>query len=462
MIVTERSNESYVVMAQLQILKLLVDNPDLHLKGITGASFPQSKFESVYEAIRNLRDAGEDINPTSLFREANKLNDQIDIYTINNVFEQKVSKSNLDGALSVLYGASIKHRINNLTDKIKEVASSNNPVDIPALTMYEYEMQEILSSTYNTSESKDFSRLFDDYIGELSERKKGLTFPFNDTFLDTHLAKKAAPGQIITIAGATGTGKSIYGLHLMNGLVNTDVPCMYFSPEMDEMSTMDRWMAMRNALTIDKLYSVGNDMDGIIKIAQQQKEDLKDKPFRFIDSTSIALDKIRYYIKEFKLAYNVKYLIVFIDLLTQVQEFIETKGKSGTNLPILIEQGINKMNGIAKEENVCIVGIVQVNRETDSAKVRTIEDLQLLRPTKNNIKNASAIAERSRTVLSVFRAKHYADQFLKDDPEAQFIPDILETQVLKQNMGRVGDIGKYNFNGPTFTLHELIEEKEGE
>jgi replicative DNA helicase len=191
-----------------------------------------------------------------------------------------------------------------------------------------------------------------------------------------------------------------------------------------------------------------------------EKKDLQAKAFRFIDEPDITLGMIQHHIREFKMAYGVDYLIVFVDLITQVREFIDTKGKGNTNLATLIEQGVNKLNVIAKKENVCIIAFAQMNREADSAKVRSIEDLQQLRPTRNNIKNSGAIAERSRTVLSVFRERYYADQLLPNDPEVQFIPDVIEIQVLKQNMGKVGSIGKYNFNGPTFTLHELIENNE--
>ena len=317
--------------------------------------------------------------------------------------------------------------------------------------------QEALSSSYKQTESKDFSVLLDDYTLELEERKKGLHYPFNDTYLDTTLVKKAAPGQIILLAGATGTGKSIYGLHLMSGLVNSGIPCMYFSPEMDEISTMDRWMAMRRKIPISEWYSSGASMDSLIGIVKEEKELLKGSMFRFIDSPDIGLDKILHFIRDFKAAYKVNYAIIFIDLITQVKEFLDTQGNKSSTLPTIIEKAINKVNEMAKKEDVCIVAIAQMNRDTDSAKVATVQDLQKLRPTRNNIKNSSALAERSRTVLSIFREKYYADTLLPNDPDTLIMPDVLEVQVVKQNMGKSGGIGKYNFNGPTFELNELLE-----
>jgi replicative DNA helicase len=189
---------------------------------------------------------------------------------------------------------------------------------------------------------------------------------------------------------------------------------------------------------------------------------LKDKAFRFIDEPDITLEQIHHHIREFKLAYKVDYLIVFVDLITQVREFMDMSSNKNASLPTIMEKAINKVNAIAKKENVCIVAIAQMNRDADSAKITTMQDIDKLRPTLNTIKNSAALAERSRAVLSVFRAKYYSDRYLPNDEEAREEPDVLEIQVVKQNMGRVGNIGKYNFNGPTFKLNVLMEGNDDE
>ena len=457
----ERTNETFVLIAQLQILKLLAEGSEhKSLKDIGSDSFSSPKFKALYLAIHILKKAEETITPASLLREANQIDSNVDMSTVQTLFQQKVDDSNVLGALNSLKDSMAKYKISKILDTLREQMDSQESLNTVRVSSLNYSIQEIIGTTYNQSTSKDFTSLLTSYEAELVERRKGLRFNFNDRFLDTHMAKKAAPGQIITIAGATGTGKSIYGLHLMSGLVNTDVPCMYVSPEMDEISTMDRWMAMRNEIPIEEWNQVGHGMDALIKLVQKEREALKDKAFRFIDKPDISLDTIQHFIREFKITYGVDYLVVFIDLITQVKEFIDTRGKGNTSLPTLIEQGVNKLNEIAKGENVCIVAIAQMNREADSAKVEIQEDLQKLRPTRNNIKNSAAIAERSRTVLGLFREKYYADQHFPNSPEVtNFIDDVLEVQILKQNMGRVGEIGTYNFNGPTFTLNEFIAER---
>jgi hypothetical protein len=42
------------------------------------------------------------------------------------------------------------------------------------------------------------------------------------------------------------------------------------------------------------------------------------------------------------------------------------------------------------------------------------------------------------------------------------MPDIMEVQILKQSMGDVGLVGKYNFNGPTCLCQMLEDQQEEE
>ena len=109
---------------------------------------------------------------------------------------------------------------------------------------------------------------------------------------------------------------------------------------------------------------------------------------------------------------------------------------------------MNELNALAKSENVHIIGVAQFNRGTDTGKVTSIESIQNFRPTANDIKNSSALLERARLVLSVFRAKPYAVKYLVDShgdpfPEVNDMEDYLELQVLKNSSGEVGKIYKY-------------------
>ena len=451
-----RKNADYIIAAELQILKLYVIHPEMEWKHLTVSSFPHKQGKALYKAINILHETKESVTQASLFREANRLDDSIDLSLVETLMEYEVDLSNHNKAMEALKEGSTKSTLHHIFEKADELTTSFDTLDPTALSAFLYEAQDAIANSGRKVIAKTLEEMISDYEEEMNLRKLGRYHPFNDSFLDRRLLKRAAPGQVILCAGATGTGKSIYGLKLINGMVNTNIPCMYFSLEMDEISTMDRWMAMRSGIEIEEWYKSGATLDPLFKVLAREKSALINKPFRFIDEPSISLSVMRQMIQEFKMTYKVNYLVVYVDLITQVQEFMDIKSSRG-NLPTAIEMAVNQLNAMAKKENVCFVCFAQMNREADSTKVEEIADLDKLRPTLNNVKNSNALGERARTVVSVFRTKYYASRYLPDDPETQGMPDILEIQILKQNMGVVGVRGKYLFTGPTFSLMEIDE-----
>lgn len=452
-----RDNEDFIAVAEYQVLKLLIDNPGITIKELSIDSFPHKKARAVYKALNLLQDGGEEINEGSLLREANRLDSTVDQSMIRQVMAYKTDMTNLQSAVSTLRGGSVKYRLGKVLSKIKEKIESPDSVDATSLSGLLFEAQEAIATGNKRYITKTIAECIDDYKQELALRRAGRYYNFNDPFLDSVLTKRAAPGQVILLAGATGTGKSAYGLNLITNMIEADIPCMYFSLEMDTVSTMDRFMAMRTEIPVAEWYKTGTEIDPLMKILDDTKEEIGDRRYEFVDDPTIGLDAIQHLIREFKIKHKIDYACIYIDLITQVKEFIDLKTSKGT-LATTIEMAVNRLNAIAKKENVCIVAIAQMNRDADSTRINDLTQLNSLRPTLNNVKNSGALGERSRVVLSVFRPKYYAERLFPDNDDVEFMPDELEVQVLKQSMGKVGVIGRYNFNRPTFVCRLLTEE----
>ena len=454
----DRINEDYLVSAEYQILKLFVDTPTMLDSPFDPDILLHKTARVVYDAIRKLHEAKESITEQSLLRVAGELDDRITAVTIRSIFMVQADLSNFIPAVKTLERGSIKHRINTKLTELQALTETVEDVDQSKLDAILYDMQTISRSAGQQKKAKTIEHLLDTYIQELRNRQVGKYYHFNDMFLDATLTRKASPGQVIVIGAATGAGKSTYGLNLINGLVNMNRPCMYFSLEMDEIATMDRWLALRLGIPVEEFYGDSATLEKIISKIETEKTILSNKPFKFIDDPDISLDNLVHLIQEFKSEYRQEYVCVFIDLVTMVKEFSMT-GSGGT-LANQIEFSVNRLNAIAKRENICVVAIVQMNRETDKEKVDDIEDIpKKYRPTLSQIKNSNALGERARVVLSVFRKKYYAERLFPDDPTVAADPDVLEVQLLKQSQGAVGKIGYYMFDGPSFSVKpiELVE-----
>ena len=161
-------------------------------------------------------------------------------------------------------------------------------------------------------------------------------------------------------------------------------------------------------------------------------------------------------IKEYKQRTKNDYVFVVIDLLTMVKEFSKANG----NMAQSIEVAMNQLHAIAKAEKVHILGVVQFGRNADNTKIHSIEELDNLRPSLNDIKNANAIAERSRVVLGLFHPKNYVDKYLVpiNAPGSEDFEDTIEVQILKNSQGSVGKVFKYMAISEQFKLIPIEEE----
>jgi replicative DNA helicase len=446
----KRTNDNHISSAEYQILKLMVLNPDLDIKNLTSSNLPHKKSRILMSAIQHLQDNSEAVNELSLFRVCNQKDPEFDLGIVRNLLSVEVEDSNFDNAYELLRKSAIRSKAGRILHNLLDHVESQDDLNLESISSALYNAQETLSTSGGKKVmSKTLLECIDEYELDLLQRQLGKYYPFFDPFLDGHLLKKGAPGQVILAAGSTGTGKSVYALNIINGLVNNNVPCMYFSLEMDRESTMDRWLANRLGIPVTEFYKTGREMDPTISLVRKERESVSDRSFRFIDDPSISLATIVRLIREFKMTYKTDYAMIFIDLVTQVKEFVAV-GKG--NLSTSMELAVNKLNAIAKKENVCFFCVAQMNREADSTRITSIDELHKLRPTINNIKNSHALGERSRSVLALFRPKYYAERLFPEDETLEFMPDHLEVQIVKQSMGKTGTVGQYLFNGSEFRL----------
>ncbi len=449
-----RENEDFTISAEYQALYLCIHTPTSEF---LKEYFPHEEAQAIFEAIRTLRDREEVITEASLFRESNSINDSVDSALVHTIYTYTTDISSVTPILDTLKSASTKYNVKEITAKIVEKANSADPLDAQEISNLLYEAQDTLVNGQKKTIAKSLETCIDEYDKELENRLTGKEHVFADSHMDSILVRKAAPGQIILIAGATGTGKSAFSLSLINGMINNGIPVLYFSLEMDTISTMDRLISMRTDIPVEEWYNKES-IPALRKKLEREKASLEKKPFKFIDDASVSLDQIQSIIRDFKLTYKTDYVCVYLDLVTQIRDFTTMKGQ-GT-LANTIEFSVNRLNAMAKSEHVCFVCVAQLNREADSAKIGSIEDIETYRPSLNQIKNSHAMGERSRTVLSVFRPKYYAERLFPDDENVDLMEDILEVQVLKQSQGSVGMVKKYLFDGKCFQLKPFVESEE--
>lgn len=456
-----RANEEYVLMAEYRLLNALIHSKVfLNDSRVHEKMFPHVLAQSFYSAITELHEQGVPITAAALHQKTNELDYNATLDVANQIIGIDSGADTLDDMVFVLNRAVQKKEFNDRVHDLTSKAAKKGELDTTELMSDLYELEQILADTGSKQLLISLDQFLENYLADLQERADGRQYLFGDPLLDKALVKGPYPGAITICAGSTGQGKSAYVLNLMNGMINQSIPCMYISLEMSATDTADRLISMRREIPTTELYAPGEALGGIIKVIEEEREILKNaNKFFFVEEPDLSLTQISSLIKEHKQRTKSDYLVVAIDLLTQVREFMSSS--QGLNLAQSMERAMNKLNIIAKKENVHILGVVQFNRDADNLKIHDHEDIKLLRPTLNNIKNAQAIAERARAVLGIFRPKYYADRYLADLEETQYMDDIMEVQVLKQSNGTTPRIN-YEFDGEVFRVTPFIESQQEE
>lgn len=289
--------------------------------------------------------------------------------------------------------------------------------------------------------------LINAYKEFIKERVEGTgKYSFHYKIFDELVTEGPTPGHGGIIGGSTGMGKSTLCLNVINGLLEADVPVMYFPIEMGLENTLDRLAAVRTHIPYKTIMKMEKDSE-TQQLVQKEMECLKlHDRFAIINDPVITLKKLRNYIQNFQAKIGRKYCIVFIDLLLQIQEFLGDEGNPVFN----IERAVTNLDILAKELGVHWVGVVQLNKSIESDKVVSVQSIDKLKPTRSSIKNSSALLERARYSITLFRKKPYAELYLTPE-EAATVDDIAEIQLLKANNEEIQR--RYAlFDGPTFCV----------
>lgn len=456
----KQAGHEAVIAAEYRLLNALVrDDTFRNDSRIHEDLFVHETAKSIYTAIETLDRDGILVTEASLFQRANELDFSATQSIVKSIYDIDADgPSVLDDILATLENAKRKQEIAKHLDALSKAVAEAGPLDQDKVIEGLTSIDSIMRSGLKSSLLKDFERWSDEYIAELEDRSKGKKYPYGDENLDEFIFKGAYPGAITTIAAGTGQGKSTYVLNLISTLIDRYIPCMYVSLEMSGIDTYDRLIALRREIPMPDLHTCDSSLLGVIDVVKEEKESLKaNKNFYFVEEPSLSIARLRALVKEFKQRAKTDYAIIAVDLVTQLTDFMHNKGNS--SVANSIETAMNDLNALAKEQNVHIIAVVQFNREADNFRVSTIEELDMLRPTLNHIKNSAAIAERSRVVLSLFRKKYYSDRYLIGVEGADLIPDLMEATILKNSSGPVGHVFYYAFEGEFFRCTPMLEDQ---
>lgn len=230
-------------------------------------------------------------------------------------------------------------------------------------------------------------------------------------------------GQLITVAGATGMGKSTFALNVIRRAIDRNEPVLLFTLE------MSRKEVVRSILCAD----CGVDTRVAMRTSKLSKEEKArlsvsyDKGFlralHVLDNPTMTAAQIRSVAKRDIQTRGTRLVVIdYVQLIAPgaVESEAQTREQQVASIS-------RSMKALARETKVPVLILAQLNRDADKRPPGERH------PRLSDMRESAAMTHDSDLVLGIYRAGYY-------DPSNMLLANQMDVIVLKQRFGPTGRV----------------------
>ena len=380
----------------------MIDNESLSdaIDSLKTEYFYAPKHQKIFEAITNLFNNTQPIDILTVSEELKRLESFDEIGGLSYISEltnNVASASNTEFHARIIAEKFIKRSLINISRKISADAF-DDAVDIfDLLNNAESELFTVTEGTLRKSYDKMSSLIKGalENIEILRNKEDGLSgIASGFTNLD-RVTSGWQKSDLIICAARPGMGKTALALTMARNIaINHDNPIGFFSLEMSSEQLVNRLIASEAELSASKLRK-GDLADHEMVQLHEKIKQLSEAPIFIDDTPGLTIFELR--AKARRLVKNHSVKIIMIDYL----QLMNAGGNAGNR-----EQEIStisrSLKGIAKELNIPVIALSQVNRGVES---RT--GVGSKRPMLSDLRESGAIEQDADIVTFIYRPEYY-------------------------------------------------------
>jgi replicative DNA helicase len=445
--------EESVIAFMIQSAKKAPENLDKILGILKPADFEGSPYRITYEAIRGLLKSGTAVELATLkiaLEQAGKLTDiggiaSLRLWAAGGLLAQDISEQSAWAMVQQVLERS-RRRVAIESGLALVTLARDLTVGVGELVKRaEVIMLAMALNTTGDSEGEAIGGLMDKAIAEIEANRKavanGGTAGIASTLAD--LSKEIGgyqAGQLITIAGRPGSGKSAFAMQEAVGIAKQGLPVLIFSLEMNGESLATRVLGSESRVSLTNIRD-GRVTDAELDKLAETARKSQDLPITIYSHTQNDLPRIASAARRMKARSGDGRLGgVFIDYL-QLLDY--------DNAFENIELGkvTKALKRLASELECPIFIASQLNRG--------VEARQDKRPVASDLRGSGSIEQDSSLILMLYRDDMYSNG--RDTPPT----NIAEISIAKQRSGPRGAIVKTYYDAPTTTFRNLAPQRQG-
>ena len=415
---------------------LLIDNSALDQVGdtISSKDFYRQDHRLIFIHINDLINSS---NPADVVTVAESLEKNSELASIGGISylgslaENMPSVANIRGYAKIIRDNSILRNLITVGSEIVEGAFLPKGKDAQQLLdEMEAKLFSIAEAQSNRLGYKDFQKVIADVVRNLEERGQnpetvtGLSTGFVD--LD-NLTTGLHGGELVIIAGRPSMGKTALAMNIAESCaVDQNKAVAIFSMEMGSEQIVTRLLGSVAKVDQQKMRTGKMDDDDWAKIANGLGR-LNEAPL-FIDEGS-ALNSYELRARARRLDRSIEGGLGLI-VVDYIQLMSPLGGPQGENRATEISEISRSLKSLAKELNIPVVALSQLNRNVDSRPDKI--------PQMSDLRESGAIEQDADVIMFIYRQVVYSK-----DPADEGIAEII---VAKQRNGPIGDV-KLTFVG---------------
>ena len=388
---------------------------------LTGDDFYDRQLGAVFETMKALSDARKPIDLITLKEALEKQNLPEDVKNME--FMKEI-------LASLPTSANVREYAEIVRDKatLRRLISAASEVEQDCYRQQK-ETQEILDDAEKTMFQVLQQRSTESYVPvkdvvynaleaiSAAARSKSHITGLETGFLDLDYKTSGFQNSdFILVAARPSMGKTAFVLNIVQYMaLRKNWPCAVFSLEMSSESLMNRLLSLESHVDSQKIRTGKMNDEEWTKLVEASGV-IADSKIIIDNTPGITLQELRSKARKFKIDMDIR--IIFIDYL----QLMAGSGKRGENRQQEISDISRGLKGLARELNIPVVALSQLNR---SAETRDDH-----RPMLSDLRESGAIEQDADVVMFIYR-----DDYYNKDPEETNIAEII---IAKQRNGPIG------------------------
>ena len=411
------------------------------MEKITESHFYNRQYGSLFQAMAELFNEGKTCDLVTIKDKLNEMDvpsEVISIDFIKNILEMVPTSANIRQYAQIVYEKAVLRNLIRANEEIANVCYAGNEKLETVLEDTEKKIFDLIQ-TGNTGEYVPIQKVVINVIDKIehaSNTKGSITgLPTGFTKLD-HQLSGLQPSDLILLAARPSVGKTAFVLNITENIaIKQNHAVAIFSLEMSGEQLVQRILSQNSMVNSQKI-RVGELSDNEWANIVESANLIGNSNIIIDDTPGISIGEMRSKCRKFKLEKDIQLIIVdYMQLMT-------TNGRSNSREQEIAEIS-RTLKGIARELNVPVIALSQLNRASESREDK--------KPIMADLRESGSIEQDADVVMLLSR---YYDRETKTEDRNRII-----VNVAKQRNGPTGEVELVWL--PEFTKFENAEKEEG-